>query len=76
MLSVMYFFMNKEKSHVGDDMSFTNSVIYFTKQIVEAWGENHITHYMVNNIFLSVYVIFFIFYFMFIFLKSSFKCKN
>lgn len=45
-LSVMHSFMNKEKFDVGDDISFTNSVIDFTKQFVEPWGENHITHYM------------------------------
>ena len=58
MLFVMYSFMNKEKFDAGDDMPFANSTKDFTKQLVEAWGEHHITHYMVYNNFLYIYVIF------------------
>jgi hypothetical protein len=39
--------MRKDKMNVGDEQRFQQAVLDFTKAMVEAWGETHITHYMV-----------------------------
>lgn len=41
-----------ERPHLGDQEieAFKQTISKFTEQMVEAWGETHITHYMVCNI--------------------------
>lgn len=45
-LSGLFSLMEKEKFEEGDDMAFTKTVTHFTKEMIGAWGENEITHYM------------------------------
>jgi hypothetical protein len=47
-LSALFPLMDKEKFEKGDDMDFTKEVTHFTKEMIRAWGENEITHYMVG----------------------------
>ena len=49
-LSTLFSLMDKDKFEKGDGMAFTTAVTLFTQKMIEAWGENEITHYMVGII--------------------------
>ena len=39
--------MDKEKFMEGDSITFHKAFTNFIKSMKEAWGDNHMTHYMV-----------------------------
>ena len=50
-LSTLFLLMEKDKFEKGDGMDFTTVVTHFTQKMIEEWGENEITHYMVGIIY-------------------------
>ena len=45
----MVYFMRKSQIHKEDEDCFKSATKNFINSIVKAWGESHITHYMVST---------------------------
>jgi hypothetical protein len=46
-LSSFFLLMDKEKFMEGDAITFQEAITDFIREMIEAWGDNHMTHYMV-----------------------------
>ena len=67
-LSSLFLLMEKDKFMDGDAIAFQEVVTDFIKAMKEAWGDNHMTHYMVCiQIFIppELYLLIYIFYYKF-----------